>query len=692
MKINKFTSRKEREREIAVCCCNCCGAVLEKRERDPKETMLGDSAVLGAGGGGGGGEGGVSADAVAAVTHDGAVAATGGGGGVGSNSGDDERGRIEEGERSFGGNRWPRQETLALLRIRSDMDVAFRDASVKGPLWEEVSRKMAELGYHRSSKKCKEKFENVYKYHKRTKEGRSGKQDGKTYRFFDQLQALENHTPTPHSPNPSPKPPQSAPSRVMATTAASVSLPIATATTISSSLSLPISTTTTVPMQPILSNTTLNSTVPHITVPSTTPLPITIAQPILTTPSIHLTIPSYPPTNPTTNTTPPPSFPTLPTDTFSNSSSSSTSSDETLEGRRKRKRKWKDFFERLMKEVIEKQEDLQKKFLEAIEKREHDRIAREEAWRVQEMQRINREREILAQERSIAAAKDAAVMSFLQKIAEQQNLGQAWSRINLVQQPPHQQPQPPLQQVPPSSVATTPMQQPLSVVVTQPVVLPVVSQVTNLEIVKVDNNNNNGENFTPSSSSRWPKVEVQALIKLRTSLDAKYQENGPKGPLWEEISSSMRKLGYNRNAKRCKEKWENINKYFKKVKESNKRRPEDSKTCPYFHQLDALYREKSKADSVAVGVKPDSAVAPLMVRPEQQWPPQEDTMRDRDIRMEDVENEEDEYEEEREVEGEGEEEEDDEEDEEGGGGGKYEIVVNKTSGASVGASVGASTE
>jgi len=102
--------------------------------------MLGDSAVLGAGGGSGGGEGGASADAVAGVTHERAVAASGGGGGVGSNSGDDERGRIEEGERSFGGNRWPRQETLALLRIRSDMDVAFRDASVKGPLWEEVSR------------------------------------------------------------------------------------------------------------------------------------------------------------------------------------------------------------------------------------------------------------------------------------------------------------------------------------------------------------------------------------------------------------------------------------------------------------------------------------------------------------------------------------------------------------------------
>lgn len=47
----------------------------------------------------------------------------------------------EGGERGmFGGNRWPRQETLALLQIRSEMDVLFRDSSAKGPLWEEISR------------------------------------------------------------------------------------------------------------------------------------------------------------------------------------------------------------------------------------------------------------------------------------------------------------------------------------------------------------------------------------------------------------------------------------------------------------------------------------------------------------------------------------------------------------------------
>ena len=52
---------------------------------------------------------------------------------------EEERSRIEEGRRNSGGNRWPRHETLALLKIRSDVDVAFRDSSLKGPLWDEVS-------------------------------------------------------------------------------------------------------------------------------------------------------------------------------------------------------------------------------------------------------------------------------------------------------------------------------------------------------------------------------------------------------------------------------------------------------------------------------------------------------------------------------------------------------------------------
>ena len=101
------------------------------------------------------------------------------------------------------------------------------------------------------------------------------------------------------------------------------------------------------------------------------------------------------------------------------------------------------------------------------------------------------------------------------------------------------------------------------------------------------------------SPSRWPKAEVHALIQLRTELETRYQDSGPKGPLWEDISSGMRRLGYNRSAKRCKEKWENINKYFRKAKESGKKRPAHAKTCPYFDELDRLYSRSGHSAAAA---------------------------------------------------------------------------------------------
>ncbi|CAL9153985.1 trihelix transcription factor PTL-like [Musa acuminata AAA Group] len=90
-----------------------------------------------------------------------------------------------------GQGRWPRQETLTLLEVRSRLDSSFREAARRGPLWDEVSRIMAEEhGYQRSGKKCREKLENLYKYYKKTKEGKAGRQDGKHYRFCRQLEAL----------------------------------------------------------------------------------------------------------------------------------------------------------------------------------------------------------------------------------------------------------------------------------------------------------------------------------------------------------------------------------------------------------------------------------------------------------------------------------------------------------------------
>ncbi|XVF41351.1 hypothetical protein PTKIN_Ptkin01aG0273200 [Pterospermum kingtungense] len=94
-----------------------------------------------------------------------------------------------------GNSRWPRQETLTLLHIRSKLDSKFKEGNHKGPLWDQVSRIMAEEhGYRRSGKKCREKFENLYKYYKKIKEGKAGGRDGKNYRFFRQLEALDGET------------------------------------------------------------------------------------------------------------------------------------------------------------------------------------------------------------------------------------------------------------------------------------------------------------------------------------------------------------------------------------------------------------------------------------------------------------------------------------------------------------------
>ncbi|XXG43439.1 hypothetical protein AAC387_Pa01g3477 [Persea americana] len=482
----------------------------------------------------------------------------------GSGFPDEEALAGEDAERGgTSGNRWPRQETLALLKIRSEMATAFKEATLKGPLWEDVSRRLAELGYSRSGKKCKEKFENLQKYYKRTKEGRAGRQDGKCYRFFSQLEALHSGS---GGANPT-----------FATTVTATSV-IPTSVAMASNNPIVGSSSGTIQSHPISAHVAVTPQRPNLA-PTMAPAGVS------GTAGAGVS--------------------------FSSNTSSSTGSeeDEMEEGfnmeARKRKRtelggggsskKMMAFFERLMKEVVEKQEKMLQRFIETMEKREQDRMIREEAWRRQEMGRLTLEQEMMAQERAISASRDAALIAFLQKFT-----GQTIQIVTIpaAAPPPQQTPRPPQTNPTPPQPPPQPQQQQQQ---QQHQQYQNQSQITEaaqhqpqsseLVLVQQEQPEMTSGSYDPTSS-RWPKAEVLALINLRSSLDLKYQESGPKGPLWEEISSGMQQLGYKRSSKRCKEKWENINKYFKKVKESKKQRPEDAKTCPYFHQLDALYRRK----------------------------------------------------------------------------------------------------
>ncbi|KAF9680954.1 hypothetical protein SADUNF_Sadunf06G0175200 [Salix dunnii] len=217
---------------------------------------------------------------------------------------------------------------------------------------------------------------------------------------------------------------------------------------------------------------------------------------------------------------------------------------------RKRKRKGKlkeklnymaGFLENSVKKVMNHQEMLHRKFLEVIDRMDKERAEREATWRRQEAEKFSREAISIAQERASASSREAQIISYIEKITGQS--------IDLLSRmgPPLLQPE----------ISNEPIKE--------------------ITPTKTD------------SHSRWPKYEVEALIQVRSRIEIKFQEPGLKGPLWEEVSSLMSSMGYQRSAKRCKEKWENINKYFRKARESPKRGSARSKTCSYFNQLDQLY-------------------------------------------------------------------------------------------------------
>ncbi|KAL4560408.1 hypothetical protein LXL04_032559 [Taraxacum kok-saghyz] len=148
--------------------------------RDLHYAML----MLGGGGGGGGMSFGSDSTTMGMGSTTSGLNADSGGGGNGLDM-----------EIGVYGGRWTREETLTLLEIRSGLDSMFKEANHKGPVWDEVSRIMsAEHGYRRTGKKCSEKFENLYKYYKKIKLGKAGRQDKKHYRFFSQLEAIYGET------------------------------------------------------------------------------------------------------------------------------------------------------------------------------------------------------------------------------------------------------------------------------------------------------------------------------------------------------------------------------------------------------------------------------------------------------------------------------------------------------------------
>ena len=215
-----------------------------------------------------------------------------------------------------------------------------------------------EHGYQRSGKKCREKFENLYKYYKKTKEGKAGRQDGKHYRFFRQLEALYGDT----------------------SNAASVS------------------------ENHLLGNSVRYNAAANNTTSVSNQEASFQAQKL--SDSLSLSNSS--------------DFDTTSSEDSDLQATVDNDSNEKRKKRSKGKRSWKakikDFIDSQMTKLMKKQEAWLENMMKTIEQKEQERMLREEDWRKQEAARVEREHRFWANERTWIESRDAAMMEALQKL------------------------------------------------------------------------------------------------------------------------------------------------------------------------------------------------------------------------------------------------------------------------------------
>ncbi|KAK8502243.1 hypothetical protein V6N12_011661 [Hibiscus sabdariffa] len=271
-----------------------------------------------------------------------------------------------------GTGRWPRQETLTLLEIRSQLDPKFKEANQKGPLWDEVSRIMCEdHGYQRSGKKCREKFENLYKYYKKTKEGKAGRQDGKHYRFFRQLEALYGES----------------------------------SNSVSGQETQLLGNDFRFHATQNYNITQANQDVYH-------------SQKLCDSLSLSN------------------SFEFDPSSSDDNGLSTAAAMENGTSSRKKKrggsrcwKAKIKEFIDSQMRKLIERQEAWLQKLTKTLEEKEKERVLREEQWRTEEAARIDREHKFWAKQRAWIEARDSALMEALQNLTGKQLKGVSSSEV-----------------------------------------------------------------------------------------------------------------------------------------------------------------------------------------------------------------------------------------------------------------------
>ncbi|OMO96392.1 hypothetical protein COLO4_15302 [Corchorus olitorius] len=503
---------------------------------------------------------------------------------------------------------WSNDEVLALLRIRSSMENWFPEFT-----WEHISRKLAELGFKRSAEKCKEKFEEESRYF-------NSINCSKNYRIFSELEELCTQG---ENPNPNPNPPHDDPVHNHQNQ-----------------------------QQVVLGRDEKNKNVEKSREDEDNNINVG-GQNNLEDDSRN--IDEYQQTDHPAAAGNNNDDDNIGSDhhhqenekvvEFENYNKANSSKINIINCRkRKRQKKFemlKGFCEDIVNKLMSQQEEMHNKLISDMVKRDQEKVAREEAWKKQELDRINLELEVRAKEQAIAGDRQATIIKFLTKFSS--STGNSSKKQCLVRSniesadppsttssslvPPAAQNPNPVDQVSTATssamvlghqnIASSPIKptnqalqnpNPKTPIFSSSALVPQNPNSVNAQskpspsplAKKAAAAQNPTSNDKEDLGKRWPRDEVLALINLRCSFynNGDHDKEGISGgaasikaPLWERISQGMLELGYKRSAKRCKEKWENINKYFRKTKDVNKKRSLDSRTCPYFHQLSTLYNQ-----------------------------------------------------------------------------------------------------
>ncbi|KAI7735341.1 hypothetical protein M8C21_029758 [Ambrosia artemisiifolia] len=393
---------------------------------------------------------------------------------------------------------WSNDEVIQLLRIKSSSENWFKDLT-----WDHVSRKLAEMGYKRSSEQCKEKFEEeTCRSFSTTIDDQCNKSNSSRYLISEEL---DGH----------------------------------------------------------LCNNSDQNTHHHVTIQS--------------------------PENDNHQEQPQPHekeeqlnleaqgqkghFEKSPIETMAQPSDQD--DDAQVTKSKKRKRKYKKFkmvkglCVDLVNKMMAQQEEMHKKLLEDLANRDEEKKKREEAWRKEEMERVQKEIQIREHEQEMARDRQATITEFLNKITSFDTKIQIPFDINLQD----------------LQANATYIDKSMSL-----------SEITKIHsLTEKPHQDQPPMGAKDDIGKRWPRDEVLALINIRSNVNngiGVNSEEQARGSLWERISQGMLELGYKRSAKRCKEKWENINKYFRKTKDANKKRSLESRTCPYYHELSKLYNQE----------------------------------------------------------------------------------------------------